>query len=94
MACPHCGSWAVRSDRALAGRMVCGRCGQPLGRSGGSPGEGRRGFGVNVKLAGPQQALLILVGLLLISAVLAGLDPRSPREQRPPTRSDIAPWSL
>jgi len=33
MACPHCGSWAVKADRSLAGRMVCGRCGRPLGRA-------------------------------------------------------------
>jgi hypothetical protein len=33
MACPHCGSWAVKADRSLAGRMVCARCGRPLGRT-------------------------------------------------------------
>ncbi len=37
MACPNCCSWSVRSDRSLAGRMVCGRCGSPLA------GPGRRG---------------------------------------------------
>ncbi|MFM7087221.1 MAG: hypothetical protein ACKOXO_09570 [Cyanobium sp.] len=31
MSCPNCGSWAVKSDRSLGGRMICGRCGQPLG---------------------------------------------------------------
>ncbi|MCP9858886.1 hypothetical protein KBZ33_07370 [Cyanobium sp. Cruz-8D1] len=31
MGCPKCGSWAVRADRSLAGRMVCARCGEPLG---------------------------------------------------------------
>ncbi|MEB3349441.1 MAG: hypothetical protein VKO00_05415 [Cyanobacteriota bacterium] len=31
MACPSCGSWAVKADRSLAGRLVCARCGQPLG---------------------------------------------------------------
>jgi hypothetical protein len=41
MACPNCGSWSVRADRSLAGRMVCGRCGLPLaGR--GSPGRRSR----------------------------------------------------
>ena len=30
MACPRCGSWSVRADRSLAGRMVCGNCGTPL----------------------------------------------------------------
>jgi hypothetical protein len=32
MACPKCGSWAVRADRSLSGRMVCARCGHPLGQ--------------------------------------------------------------
>jgi hypothetical protein len=40
MACPHCGSWSVRADRSLAGRMVCGRCGTPLQ---GVQGRGGRG---------------------------------------------------
>ena len=31
MACPDCGSWSVRADRSLSGRLVCGRCGRPLG---------------------------------------------------------------
>ena len=33
MACPECGSWAVKADRSLSGRLVCGRCGLPLGVS-------------------------------------------------------------
>lgn len=37
MACPHCGSWSVKADRSLAGRLVCGRCGKPL-----EPGATRR----------------------------------------------------
>jgi hypothetical protein len=31
MACPHCGSWSVKADRGLAGRLVCGSCARPLG---------------------------------------------------------------
>ena len=31
MACPDCGSWTVKADRGLSGRLVCGRCGRPLG---------------------------------------------------------------
>ena len=49
MACPDCGSWSVKADRGLSGRMVCGRCGQPLGissrRRGGWPGGRSRRIG-------------------------------------------------
>ena len=92
MACPHCGSWAVRSDRALAGRMVCGRCGQPLGLAAGScHGSQRRtdGMGLNKR----QRLRLIVLGLVAISAILAGLDHRTMREQRPPRWSDGSNWS-
>ncbi|MGB5134755.1 MAG: hypothetical protein WBN89_06230, partial [Prochlorococcaceae cyanobacterium] len=48
MACPHCGSWSVKADRSLAGRLVCGRCGRALGagasgRSRVSPASNRPG---------------------------------------------------
>jgi hypothetical protein len=42
MACPHCGSWSVKSDRSLAGRLVCGSCGRPLGVGGGKATQGRQ----------------------------------------------------
>ena len=92
MACPHCGSWAVRSDRALAGRMVCGRCGQPLGHAAGSRGRGpRRTFGLALNLR--QRLWLVVLGLVAISAILAGLDQRAAREQRPGLWGDGSHWS-
>lgn len=92
MACPHCGSWAVRSDRALAGRLVCGRCGQPLGLAAGSRGRAQRpsvGIGLNER----QRLGLIVLGLVAISAILAGLDHGAVREQRPPRWGDGSHWS-
>ncbi|MEB3200755.1 MAG: hypothetical protein VKK62_09550 [Synechococcaceae cyanobacterium] len=74
MACPHCGSWAVKADRALAGRMVCARCGQPLGL-GAVPRRGRR-WGGRLSLPRPPRLGLGLgLGVLvLISAGLAALE--------------------
>jgi len=87
MACPHCGSWSVKADRSLAGRMVCGRCGRPLsgqaagramcsGRSGGGgarpPWWARPGWGW-------------LVLLVVLSAALATLAP-APDRSGPPRR--------
>lgn len=77
MACPHCGSWAVKADRSLAGRMVCGRCGRPLGR----PVDGMDQRGMRRILASPRGrgwwGLLVL--LLAISTALALLaDTRQP----------------
>jgi len=73
MACPKCGSWSVRADRALAGRMICGRCGQPLGI--GAQGKGRR-----VGISRPRKAglWLGLAALVLVSALLATLAERAP----------------
>ncbi|MFN5195106.1 MAG: hypothetical protein ACK5E6_11890 [Cyanobacteriota bacterium] len=72
MACPSCGSWAVRADRSLAGRMVCGRCGQPLGGTV-LPLRRRRRFGLGqrLRLGGWCWPLL----LLLLGGVLAALEP-------------------
>ena len=72
MACPQCGSWSVRADRSLAGRMVCGRCGTPL-------------QGVNRRQPGPARLGLPrrgrwrwwLLALVLTSAGLAALAPGS-----------------
>jgi hypothetical protein len=68
MACPHCGSWSVKADRSLAGRLVCGRCGRALGvaasRRAGRPSPGRR---LKVPWWG------WLVALLAFSAGLASL---------------------
>ncbi len=78
MACPKCGSWSVRADRALGGRMVCGRCGQPLGI--GAQGRGRR-----VGISRPRKpALWLGVGaLVLVSALLASLAERAPSPREP-----------
>jgi hypothetical protein len=71
MACPHCGSWAVKADRSLAGRMVCGRCGRPLGRAaegGVNRGLTRRSFPL------PRgRGWWALVLLLAVSTALAWL---------------------
>jgi len=69
MACPHCGSWSVKADRSLAGRMVCGRCGRPLG-PGSLPAARRSGFPRWRRRSG---LLPLLLPLLLLSAVLAWL---------------------
>lgn len=82
MACPNCGSWAVKADRSLSGRMVCARCGQLLGvtarergRRRGWPGQGLRW---------PRQGRGWL-GVALLVAVSALLAARVPEGRRPPT---------
>jgi hypothetical protein len=81
MSCPNCGSWAVKADRSLGGRMVCGRCGQilggqviPLRRSSRRSGRSPRSLRFTGRL------WWWLLGLVLgISGILAALDtPRSP----------------
>ncbi|MCT0248904.1 transcriptional regulator [Synechococcus sp. CS-205] len=83
MSCPRCGSWEVRRDRSLAGRMVCGRCSLPLG-PGASPGTGgsRR---LNLLQGGRGQRrhwLLPMALLLGLGALLAWLS-----EQPQPSRA-------
>lgn len=73
MSCPKCGSWAVRADRSLGGRMVCGRCGAPLGgkviplhrprRRGMRPATGH----------GPRLWWMALMALVGVSGLLAAL---------------------
>ncbi|MEY2644657.1 MAG: hypothetical protein RLZZ611_1306 [Cyanobacteriota bacterium] len=74
MACPRCGSWSIRADRSLAGRMVCGRCGTPL------QGVGRGGGGGGVRprrrRSGPAWRWWLLV-LVLAAAALAAIEPGS-----------------
>jgi hypothetical protein len=53
MACPHCGSWSVKSDRSLAGRLVCGSCGRPLGSGGGKVAKGKARQGANARSRTP-----------------------------------------
>ncbi len=87
MACPNCGSWSVRADRSLAGRLVCARCGEPLGigagRSGRLAGRGRVGAG-----GGRSKLWLGIMALVVISAILAALPNRQPLR---PIREQFAP---
>jgi len=66
--CARCGSSAIRQDRSLAGRSVCGACGLPVGSSW-SPSTGgrRRRRGV-----GGHRRRLVLVLLLPAMALGAG----------------------
>lgn len=82
MACPNCGSWAVKADRSLAGRMVCARCGQLLGAA--AREKERRRLGWPLAGAGPIQHWRGWLGLgllLAISALLAAQVPEG--KQRP-----------
>jgi hypothetical protein len=81
MACPNCGSWAVKSDRGLAGRMVCARCGQALGLG----TSGRRSRWRNASR--PWRIWLTLILLLAFSALLAS-QPQAPDPQ-PAGRSAV-----
>ena len=87
MACQSCGSWAVKADRSLAGRMVCGRCGQPLGLRVMAGGRLRRGGGRRLWLPRLERRWYgwLGVGLVLgVAALLAGLPPRG--RETPPSR--------
>ncbi len=80
MSCPRCGSWSVRRDRSLAGRMVCGRCGMPLGNAGGPAVRARRsGVRRLPRLRGVWRWVVPLAVLLAVSAQLASLRPEPPR---------------
>jgi len=84
MACPNCGSWSVRADRSLAGRMVCGRCGSPLAGTG---RQGRRSRHQPRGRMGPIPALLSQlkpgwIGLLILVALGAGLALLEPPQGR------------
>ena len=83
MACPNCGSWSVRADRSLGGRMVCGRCGSPIG---GSAAQGRRSW---FQSRGRKQAIPALSklaagwwGLIALGALGAGLAWLEPNQNR------------
>jgi hypothetical protein len=84
MACLRCGSWSVRSDRSLAGRMVCGRCGTPL--QGGKRGR----QGLLPIWPGRFSSCWWLLGLVLVAAALAAVDPGSHQPFRPHGFSDRA----
>ncbi|MCP9771500.1 hypothetical protein KBY66_02475 [Synechococcus sp. Tobar12-5m-g] len=79
MSCPRCGSWNVRRDRSLAGRMVCGNCALPLGKGASLRGPVRRRlprFGLGSGPARIWRWALPLGLLLLVSAHLAQLGGR------------------
>ena len=77
MACARCGSWSVRADRSLGGRMVCGRCGTPL------QGVKRGGKPLFPIRAGLQSWRLWLFALVVAAAALAALEPGSRQPFRP-----------
>jgi len=83
MACPNCGSWSVRADRSLGGRMVCGRCGSPIG---GSAAQGRRSWFQSRGRKQPIPALSKLAagwwGLIALGALGAGLAWLEPNRNR------------
>lgn len=76
MACSHCGSDAVRADRSLAGRLVCGRCGRPLQGSGLRKAQRSRRSG----RSGRGRWLLLL---LLLTATAVVIGQRRAAEQSP-----------
>jgi len=82
MACPRCGSWSVRADRSLAGRLICGRCGNPL--AGGSRQSMRTVRG----RSGPHRVLGLALALIIVSAVLAALDSVSKQPSAPDAAGD------
>ncbi|WP_322764896.1 hypothetical protein [Cyanobium usitatum] len=81
MACPLCGSWSVKADRSLAGRLVCGRCARPLGAAQ-TPRRQRRS-----RSRRPGLSLGIgLLALLALAALLAAWDQQRLRFTAPPER--------
>ena len=89
MACPHCGSWSVRADRSLAGRLVCGRCGRPLqGVRAARRGSGRSPLPWRGGVRRTWQWALL--ALLASAAALAALQPFA----APPAADGGAGWSL
>jgi hypothetical protein len=81
MACPHCGSWSVKADRGLAGRLVCGRCARPLGMAEASrrqrPTVRPKGLSLGMGLA----------ALVSLAALLAALDLQRTGWEASPVRS-------
>ena len=86
MACPNCGSWSVKADRSLAGRLVCGRCARPLGAAQ-TPRLQRRS---RSRRPGPSLGISLLV-LVALAALLAAWDQQRLRFTVPPER--LAPNS-
>ena len=86
MACPNCGSWSVKADRSLAGRLVCGHCPRPLGAAQ-APRRQRRSRSRRLVLS---LGIGLLV-LLVLAALLAAWDQQRLRFTAPPER--LAPKS-
>jgi hypothetical protein len=87
MACPNCGSWAVKSDRGLSGRMVCARCGQPLGLGSSAQGVRRRGGRSWRVMPRRWRMWLAVAGLVGVSAALAARAPVPDGKESPRQRS-------
>ncbi|MEB3156738.1 MAG: hypothetical protein VKO26_04795 [Cyanobacteriota bacterium] len=94
MACPSCGSWAVKADRALAGRMVCARCGHILGLGVAASVTSRRRRRPPLALPRRWRFWLGLTGLVGVSAVLAAQSPPSERLGPLPRTLPQAPTSV
>jgi len=90
MACPNCGSWAVKADRSLAGRMVCARCGQVLGVA--ARQRGRRRLGWPLRGGRPLRHWRGWLGLGLLVAVSALLAAQGPEGKRPPGSPGTPPF--
>ena len=83
MACPHCGSWSVKADRSLAGRLVCGRCGRALGIRPERPSRTPGRWSIGAALQATRLRWWVWLGALVaVSALLASLSP-PPRHETP-----------
>ena len=88
MSCPRCGSWSVRRDRSLAGRMVCANCSLPLGPTasrGGPSRSGRPSLGGISRWRSWRWTLPLV--LLLVSAWLAQVSADRHQEWPPATQN-------
>ena len=90
MACPSCGSWAVKADRGLAGRMICASCGHPLGL-GVSASVTRRRRRASLVLPKRWRVWVGLAGLVGVSAVLAAKGPAPGLRIPPPPGLESPP---
>jgi len=95
VSCKRCGSWSVKRDRSLGGRLVCGRCGNPLvggrrhQRAGVGPQRRRRA------LPSLQGRLWVIVVLGLIGAgALLAMVYEGPPHRFQPLRRDRGPSLL
>ena len=67
--CLNCGSREFRADRALAGRLICKRCGYALGTRPRSTGQGQGARG----LRQGDRRRWALITALIVTAVLVVL---------------------